>query len=260
MATPTTTRDPAELPDRVTMPLLALVTREAVDEDYVARRPAAGRRAVRRGRPRTAHRCGGGGGDGAVRAADRARGRADRAQRRRPGGQPRRADQPDRRASAGGGLPAGADRLAAPAERRAAVDQLAGPGPARRGDGAAAQPPDQHRLRGRAAAPGCGSPSPTTRTAAPTAGCAPPTCGSWSTDCGGPAPRRSRSTAAGSPRISAIVNSNISVQVNRSPLTPPYVISAIGDDTMAESAAGQHVRRGVPGAGRPVRVRGRPAE
>ena len=33
--------------------------------------------------------------------------------------------------------------------------------------------------------------------------------------------------------ISAIVNANISVQVNRSPLTPPYVISAIGDDTMA---------------------------
>ncbi len=41
---PTTTRDPARLPDRVTMPLLALVTREAVDEDYVhaARRRAAG--------------------------------------------------------------------------------------------------------------------------------------------------------------------------------------------------------------------------
>jgi uncharacterized protein YlxW (UPF0749 family) len=33
--------------------------------------------------------------------------------------------------------------------------------------------------------------------------------------------------------ISAIVNSNISVQVNRSPLTPPYVVSAIGDDTLA---------------------------
>jgi uncharacterized protein YlxW (UPF0749 family) len=29
--------------------------------------------------------------------------------------------------------------------------------------------------------------------------------------------------------ISAIVNSNIAVQVNRSPLTPPYVVSAIGD-------------------------------
>ena len=42
----TTTRDPdsAPLPDRVTMPLLALVTREAMDEDYVhaARRRAAG--------------------------------------------------------------------------------------------------------------------------------------------------------------------------------------------------------------------------
>jgi uncharacterized protein YlxW (UPF0749 family) len=33
--------------------------------------------------------------------------------------------------------------------------------------------------------------------------------------------------------ISAIVNSNISVQVNRSPLTPPYVVSAIGDQSMA---------------------------
>jgi uncharacterized protein YlxW (UPF0749 family) len=40
---PTTTSDGAPLPDRVTMPLLALVTREAVDEDYVhaARRRAA---------------------------------------------------------------------------------------------------------------------------------------------------------------------------------------------------------------------------
>jgi uncharacterized protein YlxW (UPF0749 family) len=33
--------------------------------------------------------------------------------------------------------------------------------------------------------------------------------------------------------ISAIVNSNISVQVNRSPLTPPYVLSAIGGRSMA---------------------------
>jgi len=33
--------------------------------------------------------------------------------------------------------------------------------------------------------------------------------------------------------ISAIVNSNISVQVNRSPLTPPYVVSAIGDTALA---------------------------
>jgi len=33
--------------------------------------------------------------------------------------------------------------------------------------------------------------------------------------------------------ISAIVNSNISVQVNRTPLTPPYVVSAIGDAAMA---------------------------
>jgi uncharacterized protein YlxW (UPF0749 family) len=33
--------------------------------------------------------------------------------------------------------------------------------------------------------------------------------------------------------ISAIVNSNISVQVNRSPLTPPYVVSAIGDAGLA---------------------------
>jgi uncharacterized protein YlxW (UPF0749 family) len=33
--------------------------------------------------------------------------------------------------------------------------------------------------------------------------------------------------------ISAIVNSNISIAVNRSPLTPPYVVSAIGDQTLA---------------------------
>jgi uncharacterized protein YlxW (UPF0749 family) len=32
--------------------------------------------------------------------------------------------------------------------------------------------------------------------------------------------------------LSAIVNSNISIAVNRSPLTPPYVVSAIGDDTL----------------------------
>jgi uncharacterized protein YlxW (UPF0749 family) len=44
MATPSTTREPPPLPDRVTMPLLALVTRDAIDEDYVhaARRRAAG--------------------------------------------------------------------------------------------------------------------------------------------------------------------------------------------------------------------------
>lgn len=33
--------------------------------------------------------------------------------------------------------------------------------------------------------------------------------------------------------ISAIINSNISIAVNRSPLTPPYVVSAIGDAGMA---------------------------
>lgn len=46
MADPTSTqeRERAQLPDRVTMPLLSLVTREAIDEDYVhaARRRAAG--------------------------------------------------------------------------------------------------------------------------------------------------------------------------------------------------------------------------
>ncbi len=33
--------------------------------------------------------------------------------------------------------------------------------------------------------------------------------------------------------ISAIVNSNISIAVNRSPLTPPYIVAAIGDDGLA---------------------------
>jgi uncharacterized protein YlxW (UPF0749 family) len=33
--------------------------------------------------------------------------------------------------------------------------------------------------------------------------------------------------------VSAIVNSSISVTVDQSPLTPPYVVSAIGDDTLA---------------------------
>ena len=35
--------------------------------------------------------------------------------------------------------------------------------------------------------------------------------------------------------ISAIVNSNIAVQVNRSPLTPPYVVSAVGDAQAMQS-------------------------
>ena len=42
--------------------------------------------------------------------------------------------------------------------------------------------------------------------------------------------------------ISAIVNSNISVQVNRSPLTPPYVVSAIGDTGLASRL--QHTTSG----------------
>jgi uncharacterized protein YlxW (UPF0749 family) len=33
--------------------------------------------------------------------------------------------------------------------------------------------------------------------------------------------------------VSAIVNADISIAVNRSPLTPPYVVSAIGDSTLA---------------------------
>ena len=46
MASPDSTRDPEApaLPDRVTMPLLDLVTREAVDEDYIQ---AARRRATK---------------------------------------------------------------------------------------------------------------------------------------------------------------------------------------------------------------------
>jgi uncharacterized protein YlxW (UPF0749 family) len=35
--------------------------------------------------------------------------------------------------------------------------------------------------------------------------------------------------------LSAIVNSNIAVSVNRSPLTPPYAVSAIGDRRLLES-------------------------
>jgi len=46
-------RGPAPLPDRVTMPLLALVTREAVDEDYVH---AARRRADSGASPSDSHR------------------------------------------------------------------------------------------------------------------------------------------------------------------------------------------------------------
>jgi len=53
MADPSQTRTRADLPARVTMPLLTLITQQAVDEDYVhaAERRAAGLSAPRRGRP-----------------------------------------------------------------------------------------------------------------------------------------------------------------------------------------------------------------
>ena len=227
------------------MPLLALVTREAVDEDYVhaaRRRAAAGAPQP----PSHAHSAArGGGGDGAVRPAGRARRGADGAQRRRPGGQPRR---PHRAGSASGSRrwPRCEERIAALRQENAdlAVDAA----PAVQGQLAEAtvqlrtlqistgfvgrqrpRAPD-HRLR-----------QPRRQRGRPGARHRPPAPGQRPV-----AGRRRGDRDQRPPAERALARSstsNIAVAVNRSPLTPPYVVSAIGERHAGRPAAGQHLRR-----------------
>ena len=50
------------------------------------------------------------------------------------------------------------------------------------------------------------------------------------TGSGTPAPRRSRSTASGSPRSARSATSGITIHVNSRPVSPPYTVRAIGDE------------------------------
>ena len=232
MATPTTTRDPAELPDRVTMPLLALVTREAVDQDYVhaAQRRAAG------GAPRppshrtplrwaavatalfgllialaavqTARNA-----DVREASRDALINRIDERQqevaslRDRIGSLRRQNDELQSTSSRVQGQLADATVQLRTLQISTGFVAVQGPGlritvsdnPDGSSDGRV-RATDLRLLVN----------------------------GLWRAGAEAIAINGRRLTA-----ISAIVNSNISVQVNRSPLTPPYVISAIGDETMA---------------------------
>ena len=213
------------------MPLLALVTERGPRRGLRARRPAPAPP-----RPRAPAASPGTGSRGAVvvtcclRAADRPRRRADGPQRRRPA-------RPAGAHSSSGST--SASRRSAPCRtgsprcsgrpptcsRPARAARASSPRPTR----AAARPPDQHRLRRRARSRAAdhGRRQPRRQRGRPGARHGPRGC--WSTGCGRPAPRRSPSTAAGSATSPRIVNSNIAIQVNRSPLTPPYVVAAIGD-------------------------------
>ena len=258
MATPTPTRDPAPVPDRVTMPLLDLVTREAVDEDYVhaARRRAAG------GVPPTSQRTRMRGAAVAtvlfglliaLAAVQTAR-NADVREASRDALINRIDERQQELASMG-------ERIQS---LRRQNDDLQSTNSRVRGQLAEATV-QLHGLQlgtGFVAVSGPGlritvsdNPDGSSDGRVRASDLRLLVNGLWRAGAEAIAINGRRLSA-----ISAIVNSNISVQLNRLPLTPPYVVSAIGSDTMAEPAAGQHVRHGVPGAGRPVRVRGRPAE
>jgi uncharacterized protein YlxW (UPF0749 family) len=232
MATPTTTRDPAPLPDRVTMPLLALVTREAVDEDYVhaARRRAAGgatgpapHRTPLRGAVvatvlfgllialaavQTARNA-----DVREASRDALINRIDERQqevaslRARIGSLRRQDDELQSTSARVQGQLAEATVQLRALEISTGFVAVHGPGlritvsdnPDGSSDGRV-RATDLRLLVN----------------------------GLWRAGAEAIAINGRRLSA-----ISAIVNANISVQVNRSPLTPPYVISAIGDDTLA---------------------------
>ena len=180
-----------------------------------------------------------------LRAADRAGRRADRAQRRRPAGQPRRAGRPDRRAQAGGQLAsrAGSGRCSGrPTDLQSTSSRR--PGPAGRGHRSPLRalqistgfvPVHGPGLRITVADNPDGSADGRVRATRPAA--------AGQRAVAARAPRRSRSTASRLSTISAILNSNIAVQVNRSPLTPPYVVSAIGDRSPGRPAARPRDRR-----------------
>ena len=200
--------DPEPLPDRVTMPLL--------DPDH----PAS--RSTRTTCTSPERRAAGGGAPPAARPRPPRRGRswsrsfgllvalaavqtarnADVA-----GGQPRRPDRPDRRAPAARS-PRLQDRIGAlrRAERRpAATSSPRSRGRAgRRPTGAAARPRRSAPASSRSAARAAGHRRRRPRRQRGRPGARDATCSCWSTGCGRPAPRRSRSTATGSPRSRAI--------------------------------------------------------
>jgi uncharacterized protein YlxW (UPF0749 family) len=233
----TTTREPggAPLPDRVTMPLLALVTREAIDEDYVH---AARRRAAAGGAPSSVRWSGHRGAAVvtalfgllvALAAVQTAR-NADVQEASRNA-------LIERIGQRQGELSSARDRIAALRKENAALQSadsryrgdlaevtvqlsdlristgfvVAVRGPALRitisdnPDGSAdgrVRATDLRRLVN----------------------------GLWQAGAEAIAINGRRLTA-----VSAIVNSNIAVSVNRSPLTPPYVVSAIGDVSALQS-------------------------
>jgi uncharacterized protein YlxW (UPF0749 family) len=232
MTTPTTTRDPEPLPDRVTMPLLDLVTREAVDEDYVhaAQRRAAG------GAPPPAQRTRLRGAAVAASlfgllialAAVQTARNADV----REASRDVLINRIDERQQE---LSASRDRIES---LRRQQDELQSTNSRVRGQLAEATV-QLHALQintGFVAVRGPGltvtvsdNPDGSDEGRVRATDLRRLVNGLWRAGAEAIAINGRRLTA-----ISAIVNSNISVQVNRSPLTPPYVVSAIGDETMAD--------------------------
>jgi uncharacterized protein YlxW (UPF0749 family) len=232
MAAPTPTRDPSPLPDRVTMPLLALVTREAVDEDYVhaARRRAAG------GAPRPASN------RTPLRGAAVATALFGLLIALAAVQTARNADV--REASRDALINRISERQQEVASLQDRIDSL------RRQDnelqstsariqGQLAEATVQRRAlqlsTGFVAVHGPGlritvsdNPDGTPDGRVRATDLRLLVNGLWRAGAEAIAINGRRLSA-----ISAIVNSNISVQVNRSPLTPPYVVSAIGDSTLA---------------------------
>jgi len=231
MATPTPTRDPAPMPDRVTMPLLALVTREAVDEDYVH----AARRRAAKGAPPPSQRT-------------RLRGVAvvtalfgllialAAVQTAR------NADV--REASRDALINRISERQQEMASLRERIESLRRQNDdlqstSSRIQGQLAEATVQLRAlqisTGFVAVRGPGlritvsdNPDGSSDGRVRASDLRLLVNGLWRAGAEAIAINGRRLSA-----ISAIVNSNISVQVNRSPLTPPYVVSAIGDDTLA---------------------------
>jgi uncharacterized protein YlxW (UPF0749 family) len=231
MATPTRTRDPEPLPDRVTMPLLALVTREAVDEDYIhaARRRAAG---------------------GPLPPAQRTRLRGAAVATALFGllialaavQTARNADV--REASRDALVNRISERQQEVASLRERIESLRRQNDdlqstSSRIQGQLAEATVQLRAlqlsTGFVAVRGPGlritvsdNPDGSSDGRVRASDLRLLVNGLWRAGAEAIAINGRRLSA-----ISAIVNSNISIQVNRSPLTPPYVVSAIGDDTLA---------------------------
>ena len=224
----------APLPEHVTTPLLTLITARSLDEDYAhvaqqrgARRADAGRARPRPalGEPRWRSRCFG------VLVARRRR--ADRPRRRRRRAEPGRADRADRaqRATSSRDLQArrsrelpGANQAVADAAARRSrrSSTTSRPGVRRRRA--------QHRLRRRCTARASGSPSTTRPASTSTSEVRDedlalagrrPVGGRRRGD------RDQRPAAHRARRRSATPAA--AIHVNSRPLTPPYVVQAIGD-------------------------------